>query len=246
MEQLPNGYTLELSPEAFPLSTDSIALAGFAQLPPNASVLDLGSGCATLGLLLCANHKNCTVTGIELDEKAHHAALDNIRRNELSSRLFSICGDIAAIPTIIPPGSFRCCISNPPYFQAGPASRTHPTARREDSCSLDTLLASAAWALQYGGDLYLVHRPERVSEIFAKASNLHLEPKRLCLLRHREGGPVSLVLIQCRKGGKPGLKWEEWALFDPQGMPTQRYKMLYHVQEDTNGWNALSCPHPHR
>ena len=68
-----------------------------------------------------------------------------------------------------------------------------------------------------------------LAEIFAKASTLHLEPKRLCLLRHKETGPVSLVLIQCRKGGKPGLSWEEWALFDAQGNPTERHKTLYHL-----------------
>lgn len=229
MEQLPNGYTLDLCDGAFPLSTDSIALAGFVRLPAKASILDLGSGCATLGLLLCANDDSCSVTGIELDEAAHRKALDNIERNHLSSRLSSICGDIAEIPTIFPPGAFRCCVSNPPYFTAGPASKTHQAARREDTCSLDTLLTSAAWALQYGGDLYLVHRPERLAEIFTKASALRLEPKRLCLLRHRQDGPVSLVLVQCRKGGKPGLHWEEWALHDRQGQPTSVYKTLYHL-----------------
>lgn len=231
MEQLQNGFTLELCPGAFPLSTDSIALAGFVRLPPKATVLDLCSGCGTLGLMLCAADENCCVTGVELDENAHRTALENSRRNGLSTRLLSICADIARIPEMIPPGSFRCCISNPPYFAGGPASQSHPSARREDTCPLDTVLSSAAWALQYGGDFYLVHRPERLAEIFAKASALHLEPKRLCLLRHRENGPVSLVLIQCKKGGKPGLSWEEWTLFDTLGNPTERYKTLYHLQE---------------
>ena len=75
MEQLPNGYTLDLCDGAFPLSTDSIALAGFVRLPANATVLDLGSGCATLGMLLCASDKSCAVTGIELNEAAHQTAL---------------------------------------------------------------------------------------------------------------------------------------------------------------------------
>ena len=52
MEQLPNGYTLELASGTFPLSTDSMLLAHFARLPRNARVLDLGSGCGTLGMLL--------------------------------------------------------------------------------------------------------------------------------------------------------------------------------------------------
>ena len=57
MEVLHNGYTLELSEGAFPLSTDSIALAHFTHLPKHATVLDLGAGCGTLGLLLCAKDR---------------------------------------------------------------------------------------------------------------------------------------------------------------------------------------------
>ena len=68
MEKLHNGFTLSLCEGAFPLSTDSIALSGFVRLPKNAKVLDLGSGCGTLGLLLCAEYPDCTVTGIELTE----------------------------------------------------------------------------------------------------------------------------------------------------------------------------------
>ena len=52
MEYLPNGYSLELVSGAFPLSTDSMVLSHFVRLPKNARVLDLGSGCGTLGLLL--------------------------------------------------------------------------------------------------------------------------------------------------------------------------------------------------
>ena len=91
------------------------------------------------------------------------------------------------------------------------------------------LFRSAAWALQYGGDFFLVHRPERLAEICACAAAVNMAPKRLCLLRHREGGPVSLILVQCRKGGKPGLTWEEATLFDRNGDPTPCYRSLYHI-----------------
>lgn len=229
MEQLHNGYTLELCPGAFPLSTDSIALAGFVRLSRNARVLDLGSGCGTLGLLLCANDPNCCVTGIELDEHAHEAALNNAQRNGIAHRLTSICADISHISDLVETGSYSCCVSNPPYFSAGPQSKTVPIARRDDQCNTDTLMAAAAKALKYGGDFYLVHRPEKLAELCAKASTYHLEPKRLCLLRHKIGGPVTLILLQCRKGGKPGLIWEEAALFDANGDPTAYYRELYHL-----------------
>ena len=229
MELLHNGYTLELSPGAFPLSTDSVALAGFAKLPKNASVLDLGSGCGTLGLLLCARDTGCRITGVELDEHAHAMAIKNAEDNSIGNRLTSICADIGSIPTFIKAGTFSCCISNPPYFSAGPKSKTVPLARRDDLCSMEQLMKAAAWALQYGGDFFLVHRPERLAELFACASAHKLEPKRLQLLRHKENGPVSLVLVQCRKGANPGLLWEEENLFDSQGTPTPYYRDLYHL-----------------
>lgn len=228
MEQLHNGFTLELCPGAFPLSTDSIALADFVRLPRNARVLDLGSGCATLGLLLCAKDPSCAVTGIELEENAHMTALENARRNGVSQRLGSIHGDLTDIRSQVEAGSFSVCVSNPPYFSGGPEGNL-PIARREDACTLPQLFDAAHWALRYGGDFFLVHRPERLAEIFACAAARKLEPKRLCLLRHKEGGPVTLVLVQCRKGAKVGLKWEELSLYHTDGSPTEEYRRLYHL-----------------
>ena len=229
METLHNGYTLTLCDGAFPLSTDSVALSGFVRLPRNATVLDLGSGCGTLGLMLCADHPDCSVTGIELTESAHEAALQNARSNGISHRLTSICADLKTISDFIKPGSFSCCVSNPPYFTGGPHSQTVPLARREDACSMEDLMQAADRALKYGGDFFIVHRPERLGELFARAGAHKLEPKRLCLLRHKAGGPVTLVLVQCRKGGKPGLLWEEAYLFEADGSPSEYYRTLYHL-----------------
>ena len=229
MEQLHNGYTLDLSQGGFPLSTDSMVLSGFVRLGRNANVLDLGSGCGTLGLLLCAGDETCHVTGFELSEEAHTAALENIHRNGLTHRLESICADLKTIPDTVSPGSFTVCVSNPPYFSGGPASAAHATARREDCCTLEDLLRSAAWALKYGGDFFLVHRPERLAEIFVKSAAFQLEPKRLCLVRHRADGPVSLVLVQLRKGAKPGLLWEDLYLHESDGTPSPAYRKLYHL-----------------
>ena len=228
MEKLHNGFTLEIGQGCFPFSTDSIALSHFTRLPPQANVLDLGSGCATLGILLCAKDNHCHVTGVELDQSAHQAALKNISANGLDARLTSICGDLRAIPSLLPAGSFSCCVSNPPYFTAGPQSQTVPLARRGDRCSMQELFQAAAWALKYGGDFFLVHRPERFAELCACASQNQLEPKRICLLRHRPNVLPSLILVQCRKGAKPGLIWEEAYLHQADGTPTEYYKALYH------------------
>ena len=229
MEFLYNGFCLDTPPGTFPLSTDSMLLSAFVRLPKNAQVLDLGAGCGTLGLLLCAKDDTCQVTGLEMDETAHLAALNNIARNALTGRLSSICCDLRTIPGNVKAGHFTTCVSNPPYFSSGPVSQATPLARHENTCSPNELFTAASHALRYGGDFYLVHKPERLAQLCACATTHQLEPKRLCLVRHREGGPIALILLACRKGGKPGLIIEELSLFDAGGNPTQAYKDIYHI-----------------
>ena len=226
MEYIADHYTLDLGP-GFPLSTDSMVLAAFVRLPKNAAVLDLGSGCGTLGLLLCARDQSCTVTGMELQEAAHAAAVENIARNGLEGRLSSICADLRNMP--VAPGSFQVCVSNPPYFSGGAAHSKNPTARQEDTCTPKDLFAAASRALRWGGDFFLVHKPERLAQLCFEASSHGLEPKRLRLVRHRPDAPVSLILLSCRKGGKPGLQWEELCLYNQDGTPTADYRRIYHI-----------------
>lgn len=226
MEYIADHYTLDLGP-GFPLSTDSMVLADFVRLPKNAAVLDLGSGCGTLGLLLCARDQGCCVTGMELQEAAHAAAVENIARNGLEGRLSSICADLRDMP--LAPGSFQVCVSNPPYFSGGAAHSKNPTARQEDTCTPKDLFAAASRALRWGGDFFLIHKPERLAQLCFEASSHGLEPKRLRLVRHRPDAPVSLILLSCRRGGKPGLQWEELCLYNQDGTPTADYKRIYNL-----------------
>ena len=226
MEYISNDYTLDLT-DGFPLSTDSMVLADFVKLPKNAAVLDLGSGCGTLGLLLCARNKSCTVTGIELDSAAHAAALENIARNGLAPRLSSICRDLRDMPPQM--RDFHVCVSNPPYFSGGAAHTRNPGARREDTCTPRELFAAASKALVWGGDFFLVHKPERLAQLCFEASAAGLEPKRLRLVRHRPDCPISLILLSCRRGGKPGLQIDELCLYNTDGAPTGDYRRIYHL-----------------
>ena len=206
MEQLPNGYLLQLAEGTFPLSTDSMVLSSFVRLPRKGRVMDLGAGCGTLGLLLCAVSDSCHVTGVELDRLAHETALKNIARNGLETRMESICCDLRQLPKEYT-GRFDCC---------SPAE----------------LFESAAKALKFGGDFFLVHKPERLAELIARGSEVNLEAKRLLLLRHKQDGPITLIFLQFRKGGKPGLIIEESSLFDTNNEPTAFYKSVYHITEE--------------
>ena len=233
MEQLPNGLTLEIPRGAFPLSTDSMALAHFARLPRNAHVLDLGSGCGTLGLLLCARDSSCRITGIELDPLAHQAALANIARNALDARMESICSDLRQLSDFFSPGQASVCISNPPYFSGGPDSRSLTDARKETCCTLADLMAAADHGLKYGGDFYAVYRPDRMMDLLAAMREAGIEPKRLCLVHPDINHKPCLLLVSGKKGGKAGCDMmRPLFLTNPDGTPTADAETIY----ETGDW----------
>ena len=115
MEYLPHGFRLEIPAGCFPLTTDSMVLSHIAGAGCQGKVLDLGSGCGQLGLLLCAENDRCRVTGIELDPAAHDFALENIRRNGLSGRVVPMQADAREKPEKSL-GDFQCIVCNPPYI----------------------------------------------------------------------------------------------------------------------------------
>ena len=94
---------------------------------------------------------------------------------------------------------------------------------------MEQLFQAAAWALKYGGDFYLVHKPEKLAQLITCGSLRGLEAKQLVLIRHKEGGPIALILLQFRKGGKPGLQLQERCLFDSRGEPTDYFREVYHI-----------------
>ena len=104
-----------------------------------------------------------------------------------------------------------------------------PIARRDDLCAPGDLFQSASRALQYGGDFYLVHKPEKLAQLISCGAAWGLEAKQLMLLRHKEGGPITLIVLQLRKGGKPGLQLHECWLFDSRGEPTDYFREVYHI-----------------
>lgn len=236
MEELLFGTIRMHIPDAqFCLSTDSMVLADFCRLPPRARVLDLGCGCGALGLLLLGAAPEVLVDGIEIQPDAAQQAARNAEANGLSGRFRVFCSDLRQMPPEIAPGSYDCAVSNPPYYPPGSGH-----LRREDSlsiarselmCSLDALCAAAARALRWGGRFFLVHKPERLTDLLVTLRENRLEPKRLQFVRHHPEASVSLVLVEARSGAKPGLTLQnDLILYTSSGEKTADYKRLYHEE----------------
>ena len=238
MEEVLFGRIRMTIPDAqFRVSTDSMVLADFCR-DAGGRGLDLGCGCGTLGLLLLGSGAAGSVCGIEIQPEAARQAEENARRNGLADRFSVVCGDLRQAHAQIPAGSFDFAVSNPPYYPPGSGrlrkEDSLSLARSELCCPLDALCAAAARALRWGRRLYLVHKPERLADLCCALRARGLEPKRLRLVCRRAGDAPSLLLLEARRGGRPGLDIAApLCLEDGTGRPTAELDNAYFRTKET-------------
>lgn len=196
----------------FPLGTDSVLLADFTPVKGAKRGIDLGCGSGVIALLLLLRAEKLHMTGLELSGQSAQTARKNLAANALDGRSEIVCGDIRAARSLFRCGSFDLVVANPPYYPVGsgalPQDPARAAARGELSCTLDELCGAAAYLCRSGGRFCLVHKPERLSEAFCCMSAQGLEPKRLRLVCAEVGRGPSLVLIEARRGARPGLAIE--------------------------------------
>lgn len=219
--------------EHFKLGTDSVLLADFINCGSARRGIDLGCASGSISLLLLNGSKKLHMTGLELLSEAAELAAENMKKNALEGRSEIICGDIREHRSLFRAGSFDLVCANPPYFPEGRGLISpvegRSSARAETQCSLEDICAASSWLLKTGGGFFMVHKPERLSEIFLTMSRHGIEPKRLRLVCHRADKGPNLVLVEGRRGGKPGLKIEPMLILsESDGSESVEYRRIYH------------------
>ncbi len=228
----PGGPKL-LQARHFRLGTDCVLLADFVNASGARRGIELGCASGAAMLLLLERSPKLHMTGIEIVPEAAETARENMALNNLTERSEIVTGDIRDHRALFRAGSFDLLVCNPPYFPQGsgalPQDTDRAAARSEIRCSLSELCAAAAYLMQTGGRACFIHRPERLSELLVNLAQAGLEPKRLRLVCRDAQAAPSLVLVEARRGGKPGLTVEaSLYLQDPNGTESDEYKRIYH------------------
>ena len=226
----PGGYTFLYDDGLFRPSTDTFLLGAFPRLRRGMAVCELGAGTGLLSLLLLAREPELTVTGVELQPQACALFRRTAEENGLQGRMHCLEGDLRQ--GLLPPGRFRLAVANPPYFppDAGAVApdAARRTARAETDCTLAQLCAAAARALTWGGSFCLVFRAERMPELFACLKGCGMEPKRLRLVQNTAQAAPKLLLLEAKKGGRPGLAvLPPLLLRDPDGGESAELSRIY-------------------
>ena len=230
----PGGLRFVYGNGQHPPGLDSFLLASLPRLKPGWKVCDLGCGTGLLGLLLLQRQRALAVTGLDIQPGAVRLGKLAAAENRMEDRLFFRLEDLRE--TALPAGSFDLAVCNPPYFppSAGPLPKgeARRTARTEEACTLEDVCRAAGRLLRWGGAFCLVHKPERLTDLLCALRGEGLEPKRLRLVSLRPERAPSLLLLEARRGGKPGLAVEEPLILEnPDGSPTAELNRIYFREE---------------
>lgn len=207
-----NGYKLIQNPDKFCFGMDAVLLSGFAKIKPEENTLDMGTGTGIIPILLAGKTKGKHFTGLEIQKESADMARRSVLYNELQERISIVTGDIKEASKIFGAGIFDVVTCNPPYMnhQHGIVNPTMPKAiaRHEILCSLEDVIREAARVLKPCGRFYMVHRPQRLVEIFSMMRQYKLEPKRMKLVHPYVDKEPNMVLIEGYRGGNPMITIE--------------------------------------
>ncbi len=227
-----NGYFIIQDPARFCFGMDAVLLSGFAQARQGERVLDLGTGTGIIPILMEAKTKASDFFALEIQEESADMARRSVQYNHLEDKIRIITGDMKDASKIFGASSFDIVTANPPYMigQHGisSASDAKAIARHEILCDLDDILRETAKVLRPNGRFYMVHRPFRLAEIFAKMVAYKIEPKRMKLVYPYVDKEPNMVLIEGLRGGRSRLTVEKpLIVYKEQGVYTDEIYDIY-------------------
>ena len=231
-----NGLKIIQNKNGFCFGIDSVLLSDFAKdIRNNSKVLDLGTGTGILGILLCAKTNLDKIYGIEIQKEVSEMAKRSIILNNLENKFKIINDNIKNLPNYFNECSFDAIVSNPPYNKDKSGlqneSETKLISRHEISASLEDFIQISSKLLKNNGSLYMVHRPERLSDLFYLLRKYHLEPKRLRMVQSYNDSNPKLVLVKATKNAKSFLNIDKpLIIYNHDGTYTDEIFKIYNKE----------------
>ncbi len=230
-----NGLCIIQHPDRFCFGMDAVLLSGFAAAHISLSggrALDLCTGNGIIPILLSSKTDIDHFTGMEIQQEAADMAERSVKMNSLTGRIRIIKCDIKEAAEYVEAASFDIVTVNPPYYKMGCGIKnpgdSKMISRHEVTCTLKDVLLTAVFALKEGGLFYMVHKPQRLSDIIFEMRNAGIEPKVLKMVHPRLSSNPSMILIEGRKHAGIELKIESpLIIYGNDGKYTEEMYSIY-------------------
>ncbi|CAB1064421.1 tRNA (adenine37-N(6))-methyltransferase TrmN6 (EC [Olavius sp. associated proteobacterium Delta 1] len=191
-------------------SIDAVLLAYHAAPRTRDKVLDLGTGCGIISLIMACRRSDLRIYAVEVQTELADLTAANVHQNQLQDRIDVLRMDMKILTPQMTSGPCDLIVSNPPYHRSG-SGRINPDAQRaiarhEIKASLVDVLQTTRRMLRTAGRFVTIFTAERTADILSQMRNEQIEPKSLRMVHSNRVADARLILIEGVKGGRPGLK----------------------------------------
>lgn len=230
------GLKIIQNKDGFCFGIDAVLLANFAKnMKRKNIVVDLCTGTGIVAILLAGKTDAKKIIGIEIQEESAEMAKRSVELNSLQDRVEIINQDLKKLKSLIEAGSVDTVTVNPPYMKAGSAivndANKMSIARHEVCCTLDDVIKESARILKTNGEFFMVHKPERLVDIFCTMRKYKIEPKRIRFVHPSADKPANIVLIEGSRDGKEFLKFEKSLYVYENGEYTDEIYEIYEKEK---------------
>lgn len=215
-------------------SIDAVILARSVQPTPGEIVLELGSGCGIVPLIIALRSPKTRIVGVEVQPLLAKIARDNVIANHMQDRVQILEMDMTALRPDAVDGRVKRVVSNPPYRRAA-SGRVNPdpqraVARHEIRVTATQVIETAGRMLAVGGRLHLIHTAERLPELLARMQAAGIEPKFLRAIQSGSTTDAKRILLQAVKGGRPGMRIAPpLVIYGETGAYTEEVRRMFEI-----------------
>ena len=222
---------IQQDPDGYRFSIDAILLASHAGPRKNERVLDLGTGCGIIPLMLAYRRPEITIFGVEIQEELACTALANVKLNHLQHQITVLYQDMRELKPDLIDGPVDLVVCNPPYHKAQSGrinpDRQRAIARHELTVGLDDVLKAAKRMLKTAGRFVTIYTAERVAELFVQMRLHGIEPKSMRAIHGQLTAEAKLILVAGTKGAQPGTRLDPpLIIYDSNGEYTQEVQAM--------------------
>ena len=213
-------------------SIDAVLLAHHAGLCAGEKVLDLGTGCGIVSLIMASRRPELKIYAVEVQPELADLAAANVNQNLLETRIDVLCTDMKLLSPAMTAGPVDLMVCNPPYHRPG-SGRINPDAQRavarhEIKASLYDVLQAACRMLRTQGRFVTIYTAERTTDILSQMRIEKIEPKLVRMIHSNWETEAKLILIEGIKGGRPGLKVApSLVVYDKKGDYTEEVRQMF-------------------
>lgn len=218
-------FSVDHSRSSLKIGTDAVLLGAWINVGRAQTILDIGTGCGVIALMLAQRtNENVRIDAVEIEKYDAELATGNAAASPWKNKIRVFHTRIQDFTSSV---EYDCIVSNPPFFSDSfhPPGRERKQARHTDSLPFKDLIDTAARLISSQGRLCIILPYQEGLKFINQASMCGFYLSRQLIFKSKSEKPAERLLLELQQEIQTP-EVGELVMFDDKNEWTQAYKTL--------------------